>query len=373
MERFNHWFASLVAALVLCFAAAPLAWAQFPDDENPPPEFASRTSQDGVEYLYWEGEVGSFDGQLFDVGISRPLNASGPLPTILVLHGWAEWRGNGLETNRADARNANSGELMVPKFQWNRTWFVSRGYAVVAFTARGFRTSGGLIANTPSTEDDADQSIEDTAEPRSWTHVADRDWEIRDAQHLLSMAVEWGIADPERLAVTGLSYGGGQCWLLATAEPWVTPNSGVTLQLAAAVPIISWTDAHHSLVPNGRATDRLDQSASHERPYGVFKLSFVDNMVGFGATGFAKYNTVDPAELHSFIPGWLAFWNAGEPYDTPQGAELASVFRNKSAYYADAYFDGLQRGTAKAVPVFVVQAGQTTCFPPSRLCRCIVA
>ena len=49
-----------------------------------------KTSPDNVAYTFCTGEVPSFDGIGLDTDLTLPPNASGPVPTIVMLHGWSE-------------------------------------------------------------------------------------------------------------------------------------------------------------------------------------------------------------------------------------------------------------------------------------------
>src|SRR2546423_1829439 len=172
------------------------------------------TSADGITYSRCTGQIASFDGLGIDTDLSLPSGAGGPLPTILMLHGWG-----GDKTNwESDAVTSATPD----KDHWNNVWFGSRGWAVVNPTARGFGQSCGMA------DPDANCST-------GWTHLADRSCEIRDWQTVLGKLVDAGIADGSKLASTGGSYGGGQSWLLATSLPWKSP-AGATLRPAAPVP-----------------------------------------------------------------------------------------------------------------------------------------
>src|SRR5258708_6821187 len=92
----------------------------------------------------------------------------------------------------------------------------------------------------------------------SWTHLADRRWEIHDTQYLTGLLVDAHVADPARVVVTGDSYGGGQSWLLALSQdqvmlpggqliPWRSPN-GIPIRPAAPVPQFTWTDLSQALL-----------------------------------------------------------------------------------------------------------------------------
>lgn len=190
----------------------------------------------------------------------------------------------------------------------------------------------------------------------------------RDSQTVLAALVDAGVADSGRIAATGGSYGGGQSRLLATSLPWTTPK-GTPLQLAAAVPLAGWSDLTNVLFPNGRATDDVDQSASHETPFGVYKESYVDVLyAGAIPLGEGRYNHIDPSDLGSALTVDFVAWHLGEPYE--QGTlipPMLAAFRHKSAYYADDYFEGIRSGVIREVPVFAVQGWNDAIIPPVEL------
>jgi predicted acyl esterase len=301
------------------------------------------TSNDGISYTKCSGELPSFDGIGLETDISLPTGGASPLPTMLMLHGWSEDKSKW----EADSRDP-SGDT----YHWNNVWFVSNGWVAVNYTARGFMDSCGQL--------DSDSNC-----ATGWTHLGDRNFETRDSQYILGTLVDAGIADPTRLVATGGSYGGGQSWLLATSLPWKTPAGQGPLQLAAAVPLYPWTDLLGSLAPNGRATDAVDQSRSHETPVGVPKESYVDALYAAGrALAQGRYNTVDVTDQGSALDADYAFVQAGEPYDTnPLTPGLAQAFRQKSAYYADEYFDAAHLGLLREVPVLSVQGWTDPLFP----------
>ena len=322
---------------------------------------------DGSVFPYGScvGEIRTFDGIGIDARVTFPAGASGPLPTVLLLHGWSGTRVAWQQDSTPDA--------------WSRMRFVTRGYATVATTARGFYASCGQF-NTLSDDDAAGGPATLDADASSclkgWTHIAERAYEVRDSQHVLGRLVDAGVSDARRLAATGESYGAGQSWALATSVPWDTPADGERrIRLAAAVPFYGWTDLLDGLAPNGRATDGKDQRASHEAPFGVSKSSWFSFLYQAGrvytpnpnapqrAFTTGRYNTADPSETHSFLDGWAAQFSAGEPYDTPAGAQLAHAFRGKSAYYATDYLRALRSRKVAPVPVFAVQGWTDGLFP----------
>ena len=151
------------------------------------------TTSDNVSYMRCSGEIPSFDGLDLDTDLSIPLGATQARQTLVMLHGWSQdktfWEAG---TTAGDGTGT---------WHWNNVWFVSKGWVVINYTARGFQQSCGM------TDQDANCT------PNGYTHLADRRFETRDSQILLGKLVDAGIADPKELASTGNSYGGGQTWL----------------------------------------------------------------------------------------------------------------------------------------------------------------
>ena len=306
---------------------------------------ATVTTSDNVSYLRCSGEIPSFDGLGLDTDVSIPLGVARPRQTLVMLHGWSEDR----TAWEADTKAGDG----AGTWHWNNVWFVSRGWVVVNYTARGFEQSCGM------TDPDANCA------PDGYTHLADRRFETRDSQILLGKLVDAGIADPKELASTGGSYGGGQTWLLATSLPWQSPN-GLTLQLAAGVAKYPWTDLLDSLAPNGRASPAVDQSALHNVPFGVAKESYID---GLYAAGRAKANgryDENPADVGTNLDEQLQRIQQGEPYDPstdPRLQQIVDSFTYRSPYDATDYFSALQAGTVGPVPVLSIQGWTDPLFP----------
>ncbi|MBE7189292.1 alpha/beta fold hydrolase, partial [Jatrophihabitans endophyticus] len=122
-------------------------------------------------------------------------------------------------------------------------YFAGHGYVVLAYSARGFGASGGLI------------------------HFASPHYEIHDA-HLL---VSWLARQPQvrrvdgkpQIAAAGSSYGGGISLLLAAADHRVD----------AVAADITWNDLEHAFFPNAAGT--------RDGP-GVFKKLWVGELFGNG-------------------------------------------------------------------------------------------
>ena len=346
--------ASKLLALIVFLASAVAAGAQA---EAPPTlaQLASSklglscsrvTTSDGVSYMKCSGEIPSFDGLGLDTDLSIPLGATRPRQTLVMLHGWSEdktvWEAS---TTAGDGAGT---------WHWNNVWFVSQGWVVVNYTARGFQESCGIT------------DLDANCTPNGYTHLADRRFETRDSQILLGKLVDAGIADPKELASTGGSYGGGQTWLLATSLPWQSPN-GVTLQLAAGVAKYPWTDLLDSLSPNGRATPAVDQSTPHNVPFGVPKESYDLGLYAVGrADANGRYDE-NPADPGTDLDEQMQRIQQGEPYDPsidPLLRQIVDSYTFRSPYDATDYFTALQAGTVRPVPVLSIQGWTDPLFPP---------
>jgi ABC-2 type transport system ATP-binding protein len=145
-------------------------------------------------------------GADLDSTLYLPAAAAGsqPVPAVLVAHGFGGSKA-GVDT---DARE-----------------LAARGFAVLAWSARGFGASSGEIAlNAPDAE------VADAVALVDW--LAARPEVQRD-----------GPGDP-RVGVTGGSYGGALSLLLA----------GTDARVDALAPVITWNDLGQALFPNAAAT-----------------------------------------------------------------------------------------------------------------------
>ncbi|QEC49062.1 alpha/beta fold hydrolase [Baekduia soli] len=162
----------------------------------------------------------SFDGTPIDADVTLPATGDGPFPTILLLHGLG-----GTKTSFEDASSTE------PYTNW---FFASKGYAVLTPTARGFGGScGPASAASPGCA-------------AGWTRLGDMRYEVRDVQTLVGRLVDEGIARPDAIGATGISYGGGFSTMLAFLKdrvrlpdggyaPWTSP-AGTPIRLTAAWP-----------------------------------------------------------------------------------------------------------------------------------------
>ena len=303
---------------------------------------SSSASTDGVHFTKCSGEIPSFDGIRLDLDLSIPSGATRAKPTIVMLHGWSgdknDWEADSKAGNGAD------------RWHWNNVWFVSRGWVVLNYTARGFKDSCGSADDEPNC-------------PDGYTHLATRGFETRDSQRLLGKLVDAGIARPDRLASTGGSYGGGQTWLLATSLPWQSPK-GRTLQLAAGVAKYPWTDLLDQLAYNGRATDSPDQSRSHVKPIGIAKESYIDGLYATGrSVGEGRYDE-NPNHPGNNIDMMYGFVQSGEPYESkPNAKEIVRSFIPRSPYRANQYLSLVGSRSIREVPMMSIQGWTDPLFP----------
>ncbi|HEY6794349.1 MAG TPA: alpha/beta fold hydrolase, partial [Kineosporiaceae bacterium] len=136
----------------------------------------------------------------------------------------------------------------------------ARGYVVLAWTARGFGRSGGLI------------------------HLDSPDYEVSDAAKLIDLLAARpevqldGPGDP-RVGVAGGSYGGALALLLA----------GYDHRVDAIVPQITWNDLGHALFPQSEVSSPDPRSPAGIDPVGtpgVFKKGWAG--VFFSPSGSAQ-------------------------------------------------------------------------------------
>src|SRR5258706_8873002 len=78
-----------------------------------------------------------------------------------------------------------------------------------------------------------------------------------------------------------------------TLVPWQSP-AGVPMSVAAAAPLIGWSDLAYALVPNGHTLDYRAQNPYGVRA-GVMKKSYVDALYDAGlATAYYPPAGADP-------------------------------------------------------------------------------
>jgi len=270
--------------------------------EIPPPPATVDRVFDGIEcepghgMRFCEGSietrVPSFDGVPLDVNVALPADsvADAPFPLIVRMHGY-----NG--TKDGPYLGGDRGPSTY-------TMYTDAGFAVMTFTARGRGASCGTDASRRATPE---------ACARGWDHLGDARRSIRDVQYLSGRLVDAGRVEPA-IGVQGGSYGGGRGLLLATLRdriqqpnghytPWTSPEHGIDMEVAAAVPFIAWSDLTYALAPNGRALDYAIGSDTLSRaPLGVLKLSIVQ---GLWRQGQAHYNAPPKSDPSIDLSTWF--------------------------------------------------------------------
>ena len=288
--------------------------------------------------------VPSWDGVPLDVDLTFPPAADrGPHPLIVHLHGW----GGSKDGPAVDVDG-----------------LARQGYAVMAYSARGFGDSCG--------------SMESRAAPgcaQGWIHLADARFEVRDTQHLAGLLHDEGLIEPG-IGVTGDSYGGGQSLLLAALKdrimrpngklrPWRSPD-GEPMRVAAAAPRIGWSDLAASLTPNGSTLDFRSRNP-YRTPAGVPKDSYLTGLFVTGQTnGFYAPPGEDP---EANIPEQFDLLQAGEPYDSNPALRelLRNTKRFHSAYYVEQRVPRRKRETP--APLLIYNAWTDDLFPADEALR----
>ncbi|MFL5897586.1 MAG: CocE/NonD family hydrolase [Solirubrobacterales bacterium] len=240
-----------------------------------------------------------------------------PYPVIGLFHGWGGHK-IGLEDPRVQ--------------QW-----AEAGYTVFSMSDRGWGNSCG----------GSDPGRLTPACAQGYNHLMDDRYEVRDAQYLISVLADEGVAQPQKIGATGVSYGGGMSMALATLRnrtmepdgtlvPWESPE-GKAMELAAAVPQWPWTDLAYALMPNGSnldfVADNPYKGPEGKARIGIEKASFVTGLYGTGLAS-SNYSLTDKeADLN----GWYTLINSGEPYEAkPQTQEiLDQITTYHSSYYID--------------------------------------
>jgi len=320
-----RWMLSVAAATLLgVLLLAPAAQADFPSLYSGDISCAAQAGNGNVRLC--GGETTTWDEKTqIDVNVILPPQpsggADGPYPLIGVFHGWG-----GHKIGLEDARVQDWAE---------------RGYAVFSMSDRGWGESCG--------GQDPDRLLEPEVCAAGYNHLLDTRYEVRDAQFLISELADEGVAVPDRIGATGVSYGGGMSMALAALRnrtmlpdgslvPWESPD-GTPMELAAAVPQWPWSDLAYSLMPNGSTLDyRADnpyRGPDGEAPIGVEKSSYVTGLYG---TGLASSTYAPPGtDPGADLTGWYTLINAGEPYDSNPLANsiVEEIDAHHSSYYID--------------------------------------
>jgi predicted acyl esterase len=320
IERVRWLLGGAAVVLLLALTVVPAARADFSSLYSGGVPCATQAAKGNVRLC--AGTTKTWDGTKIDLNVILPpksgSGADGPWPTIGLFHGWGGEK-IGLEDKRVQ--------------QW-----AEAGYAVFSMSDRGWGKS--------CSKEDPDL-LNPLLCAQGYNHLMDDRYEVRDAQHLISILADEGVAQPKKIGATGVSYGGGMSMALATLRnramkpdgtliPWKSPG-GKEMELAAAVPQWPWTDLAYSLMPNGSTLDFVANSPykgpEGKARIGIEKASFVSGLYGTGLLE-SNYSLTDKqADLN----GWYTLINSGEPYEAkPQAQEIVNqITTYHSSYYID--------------------------------------
>jgi fermentation-respiration switch protein FrsA (DUF1100 family) len=297
------------------------------------------------------GTTTTWDGATkIDVNVFLPpapaSGEDGPYPLIGDFHGWG---GSKLALNAQIQGWAEA------------------GYAVFSMSDRGWGNSCGAS--------DPEKLPLNPACTHGYNHLMDDRYEVRDAQYLISLLADEGIAAPQKIGATGYSYGGGISIALAALRdrtmlpdgslvPWKSPG-GKAMQLAAAVPQWPWTDLANSLMPNGATLDYVADAPYRgpvgDAPIGVEKLSYVSGLYGLGlaSSNYAAPTTDPEADLTT----WYGLIDGGEPYATNPLA--SAIVEQITTYHSSYYIDHSQ----PPAPLLIQSGWNDDLFPPDEAIR----
>jgi len=363
----------VLLAFMFMFVAAPAASAAIPSVFDG--KITCNVQGDGQRHCAGPGgatnaplaTVESFDNTPIDVNVGFPDATEfgdGPYPMAMYFHGFG------------GAKEGFGGDLQR---------FLDQGIAVFSMTDRGFRNSCGTDgwSGTPATynpNNDAISALQTAGEDcsKGYIHLMDTRHEVRDAQYLVSILADEGLIQPKKIGAVGASYGGGKSMALAalknrimkldgTYEAWKSPG-GIDMEIAAAAPIVPWTDFAYALLPNGRTLDyALD--APYTQPFGVMKSGIISALLPSGDSFSGQIRTSPqpptgdlnaatyPVDPNFDILGWKALMELGEPYGGTPTAEL--MFDEMTSHHSSYYIDD----SVEPAPLLIAQGFTDDLFP----------
>jgi len=268
----------------------------------------------------------TYDGFLVSTADQTSLDArleippvNGPFPLVALIHGYA-------------GSKSGSGDIASK--------LLADGYAVLRYSTRGFGDSWGQV------------------------NLADLNLEIADLRSMIGRVMDDPNCnlDPNKVAVTGASYGGGHSWLALVNPTFPTPSGAKTVHIVAVAPIAPWTDLFYSLLPNGRPNESING-------FGGLKLSYVN---GLYVSGLRK----NPARLYPNYPAYFIAWhdylNITEPnsFDPVWIQIRDGVAGYRSIYWQQEFWN---HTVHNRVPVFQVQGFTDDLFPLPEAKRMLLA
>ncbi|MDX6595747.1 MAG: type transport system ATP-binding protein [Solirubrobacterales bacterium] len=314
---------AVAVALAAALTLAPAAQASFPSVYGGDLSCSAQPASGNVRLC--SGPTTTWDGQTkIDVNVILPpepaSGGDGPYPLIGDFHGWG-------------------GEKIGINAQ-TQGW-AQNGYAVFSMSDRGWGNSCGA--------QDPDRIAHKANCEHGYNHLMDDRYEVRDAQYLISVLADEGVAQPQRIGATGVSYGGGLSMALAALRdrtmlpdgslvPWKSPAE-TPMAIAAAVPQWPWSDLAYSLMPNGRTLDYVADAPylgpDGKAKIGIEKSSYVSGLYG---TGQAESNYALPGtDPGADLVTWFSLISAGEPYDSNPAVPpiISEITSHHSSYYID--------------------------------------
>jgi ABC-2 type transport system ATP-binding protein len=259
----------------------------------------------------------SVDKTLLDVRLEIP-GGVGPFPLVALIHGYA-------------GSKTSSGDIAAR--------LLADGYAILRYSTRGFGNSWGQV------------------------NLADLHAEIGDLHSMIAQVVDepdYNL-NPDAVAVTGASYGGGHSWLALVQPTFQTPKNS-TVRIRAVVPIAPWSDLVYSLLPNGRPNHSIEG-------IGGLKLSYVNGLYGSGIR-------TDPSRPYPNYPDYLITWhayiNASEPnsLDPIWKQVVDGLASGRSIWWQQEFWGNVAQNR---VPVFQVQGFTDDLFPLPEAKRMLLA
>ncbi|MFL5584622.1 MAG: alpha/beta fold hydrolase [Gemmatimonadaceae bacterium] len=264
-------------------------------------------------YLVSEADQTSLDARL------EIPSGLGPFPLVALIHGYA-------------GSKSSSGDIAAK--------LLADGYAVLRYSTRGFGDSWGQV------------------------NLADLRLEIADLRSMIGRVIDDANCnlDPNKVAVTGASYGGGHSWLALVNPSFLTPSQTKTVHIVAVVPIAPWTDLFYSLLPNGRPNASIDG-------FGGLKLSFVN---GLYASGIRRNTDRPYPNYPDYFVAWHAWLNTTEPSAAdPTWLQIRDgVAGHRSIYWQRDFWN---RTVHNRIPIFQVQGFTDDLFPLPEAKRMLLA
>jgi hypothetical protein len=264
--------------------------------------------------------VPSWDGTPIDVSAAFPpaTGADNNYPVVGIYHGWGSSK-------------------ILPSSATAQRW-LKLGYAVFSMTDRGwFSSCGATVAKEKPGPCE-----------KGYVHLMARAYEVHDAQYLLGLLADEGVINPQEIAATGESYGGGMSEQLGSLKdrvqltngeliPWTSPK-GIPMKIAATAPEWPWTDLAQSLQPNGSNLDYVANApysgmlGNHE--FGIEKQNWNESLYLAGLAIYKAFYAPAPAEPEANITEWYNFNATGGPYNgKPLAIQQETQLPNHSPYY----------------------------------------